>query len=182
MELELETTSIFDLLREIEAKSIACVDAVDDQSSLMEVWSGLAFKVAGARVLAPMVEVNEILNLPPALTRVPGAKVWVKGIANIRGNLLPIIDFQAFLGGKSVVTNRRSRVLVINLSGITTGLLVGDVQGIRRFDDNQRIASARIEGVVGRFVNAAFENDDGIWPVLSMKRLVNDDAFKMAAI
>jgi len=173
--------SAIDLLRDIEAKSLLCANTKADESSLLSVWSGLAFKVAGLRVLAPMDEVSEILNLPRSLARVPGSREWVKGIANNRGNLLPIIDFQSFLGGKPIVINRRSRVLVINRNDVTTGLLVADVQGIRRFNDEQRIASARIEGVIGRFVQAAFENNDGIWPVLSMDRLVADEMFRMAA-
>lgn len=174
-------TSAIDLLRDIESRSLARSGIQSMDETQAAVWAGLAFKVAGIRVLAPMTEVAEIINLPRTLTRVPGAKVWVKGVANIRGNLLPIIDLQSFLGGKSVVTNRRSRVLVLHRGDVTTGLLVGDVQGMRHFGDEQRIASARIEGVIGRFVQAAFENEDGIWPVLSMDQLVNDDAFRMAA-
>lgn len=173
--------STLTLLRSLEEKSLSRAAEETTDSGLMSVWAGLAFKVAGIRVLAPMNEVSEILNLPPRLTRVPGAKVWVKGVANVRGNLLPIIDLQSFLGGKPIVTDRRSRVLIVNRGEMTTGLLVGDVQGIRHFSDEQRIASARIEGVIGRYVQAAFENDDGIWPVLSMDRLVNDESFRLAA-
>ena len=173
--------SVIDVLRDIESRSLARGEVQSDEGTLLSVWAGLAFKVAGIRVLAPIDEVSEILNLPATLTRVPGSKVWVKGIANIRGNLLPIIDLQAFLGEKPVVTNRRSRVLVINREDVTTGLLVGDVLGMRHFGDGQSIASARIEGVIGRYVQAAFENEDGIWPVLSMDQLVNDEAFRLAA-
>lgn len=173
--------SVIDLLRDLESRSIARAEAQPDEETLLSVWAGLAFKVAGIRVLAPIDEVSEILNLPNSLTRVPGSKVWVKGIANIRGNLLPIIDLQAFLGDKPNVTNRRSRVLVINREDVRTGLLVGDVQGMRHFSEEQSIASARIEGVIGRFVQAAYESEEGIWPVLSMDRLVSDEAFRMAA-
>jgi twitching motility protein PilI len=176
-----DTASAIEILQDIEARSLARTTKVDDQEGFASLWAGLAFKVAGIRVLAPMDEVSEILILPSRLTRVPGAKVWVKGIANIRGNLLPIIDLQAFLGGKPIVTNRRSRVLVINREDVTTGLLVGDVQGMRHFSDDQSIASARIEGVIGHFIQAAYENDDGIWPVLSMDSLANDERFRMAA-
>ena len=175
------TQPAIDLLKDIESKSLERAADETDEGTLLSVWAGLAFKVAGIRVLASMDEVVEILNLPRNLTRVPGSKSWVKGIANIRGNLLPITDLQAFLGDKPIVTNRRSRVLVINRGDVTTGLLVGDVQGMRHFSEEQSITSARIEGVIGRFVQGAFENEDGIWPVLSMDQLVNDEQFRMAA-
>jgi len=176
-----QTASAIEILQDIEARSLARTTEVDDQESFASLWAGLAFKIAGIRVLAPMDEVSEILVLPSRLTRVPGAKIWVKGIANIRGNLLPIIDLQAFLGGKPVVTNRRSRVLVINREDLTTGLLVGDVQGMRHFSEDQSVTSARIEGVIGHYIQAAYENEDGTWPVLSMDSLANDERFRMAA-
>ena len=176
-----QTASAIEILQDIEVRSLAKTEDINDQSGFATLWAGLAFKVAGIRVLAPMDEVSEILILPGRLTRVPGSRVWVKGIANIRGNLLPIIDLQAFLGGKPIITNRRSRVLVINREDVTTGLLVGDVQGMRHFSDEQAITSARIEGAIGNFVQAAYENNDGIWPVLSMDSLVNDERFRMAA-
>jgi len=176
-----QTASAIEILQDIEARSLARTTEVDDQESFASLWAGLAFKIAGIRVLAPMDEVSEILVLPSRLTRVPGAKIWVKGIANIRGNLLPIIDLQAFLGGKPVVTNRRSRVLVINREDVTTGLLVGDVQGMRHFSEDQSVTSARIEGVIGHYIQAAYENEDGTWPVLSMDSLANDERFRMAA-
>lgn len=179
--MDATSASAIEILQQIEARSQRRGSEATVDQELISVWAGLAFKVAGIRVLAPMDEVTEIINLPPRLTRVPGAKSWVKGIANIRGNLLPIIDLQAFLGGKPVVTNRRSRVLVINRDEVTTGLLVGDVQGMRHFHENESVSSVRVEGAISRFLQAAYENQDGIWPVLSMDSLVSDESFRMAA-
>lgn len=179
--MDLKAASALEVLQELERKTLDSSGRQHDEQTVVTVWDALAFSVAGIRVLAPMDEVSEILLLPPRLTRVPGSRPWVKGIANIRGNLLPVIDLQAFLGGKPVVTNRRSRVLVINREDVTTGLLVGQIHGMRHFHDDQSIASARIEGVIGHYVQAAYRNDDGIWPVLSMDSLVNDEKFRMAA-
>lgn len=53
-------------------------------------------------MIAPLEEVKEILNYPDGVTRVPGTQAWLLGMANIRGNLLPLIDLQQFLGGVPV--------------------------------------------------------------------------------
>lgn len=176
-----DTASVIDILKDIESKSLAKDSTVSDEQADSTVWAGLAFHVAGIRILAPMDEVTEILTLPPRLSRVPGAKNWVKGVANIRGNLLPIIDLQAFLGGKPIVTNRRSRVLFINRGDVATGLLVGNVLGMRLFEENQSIGSIRIEGMISRFIQAAYENNEGVWPVISLDKLLNDEHFRTAA-
>ena len=47
-------------------------------------------------------EVVEILPMPQ-VTPVPGAQPWLLGVANIRGNLLPIVDLKQFLEGERTV-------------------------------------------------------------------------------
>ena len=41
-------------------------------------------------------QVREVLMLPDAMTRVPGAKRWLLGIANLRGHLLPLMDLKMY--------------------------------------------------------------------------------------
>jgi twitching motility protein PilI len=47
-------------------------------------------------------EVNEILTLP-VLTPVPGTRSWLLGVANVRGNLVPVIDLRDFIEGERSV-------------------------------------------------------------------------------
>src|ERR1700736_5907612 len=61
-------------------------------------WVGVALRMAGDLYLVAREETREVLGVPAAMTRVPGAKAWIKGLANIRGQLLPIIDLRQFLG------------------------------------------------------------------------------------
>jgi len=170
-----------DLLQQIEAQSKQVAAALSHTDLSQHLWTGVSFKLSGSQVVLSMSDVAEIFNLPTTLTRVPGAAAWVKGIANVRGNLMPIIDLQSYLGGKPILTNRRSRVLVINRPEIVTGLLVGDVMGMQRFRKSQRVPSARVDGFIGRLVSGAFQNKKGVWPVLSIQRLISEDAFLKAA-
>ena len=48
--------------------------------------------------MASREQVREVLMLPDAVTRVPGAKRWLLGIANLRGQLLPLVDVKLLLG------------------------------------------------------------------------------------
>ena len=54
--------------------------------------------MAGELYLVAREEAREVLGVPAPLTRVPGAKSWILGLANVRGQLLPIIDLRAYLG------------------------------------------------------------------------------------
>ncbi|WP_293650412.1 chemotaxis protein CheW [Thiolapillus sp.] len=146
-----------------------------------EDWQGLAFVLDGVKVISAMNEIRELLPYPEAVTRVPGTKSWMLGLANIRGELLPIVDLQQFIGGGAVVVDDHSRVLVIRNRGASTGLLVSSVLGMRHLPLSKQIADAHFDGTLGRYVYDIFGLDDGVWPVFSMAALANDKHFMTAA-
>ena len=74
-----------------------------------------------------------MLGVPASTTRVPGAKAWIKGLANVRGQLLPIIDLRQFLGSGVTPVTRNTRIVVVNHREIPAGLIVDEVLGFRRF-------------------------------------------------
>ncbi len=78
-----------------------------------------------------------MLGVPAGMTRVPGAKPWIKGLANVRGQLLPIIDLRQFLGSGMTPITRNTRVMVVNHREIPAGLLVDEVLGFRRFAEGE---------------------------------------------
>ena len=68
--------------------------------------------------------VQEIIRVP-AITPVPRAPAFAKGVINLRGRIIPVMDFRAKLGlGLSDATPRKARILVVRLQGRLIGLLV----------------------------------------------------------
>ncbi len=68
--------------------------------------------------------VQEIIRVP-LVTAVPRAPAFVKGVVNLRGRIIPVIDFKAKLGlGPVDATRRGARILVVRLKGRLLGLLV----------------------------------------------------------
>jgi twitching motility protein PilI len=171
------------LLREIEQRSRQNAADLPESAQAQGLWEGILFKITGTDVVAPLDEVKEILTYPSGLTPVPGAKRWLVGISNVRGNLLPVVDLQVFLGGQPIVPGKRSRVLVINFNGHSTGLLVGNVQGMKHFTADQRVAAPTVTGPLGQYLREAFktgpEGDE--LPVFSMRRLSDSPGFQVAA-
>jgi len=125
----------FQLLLQIEKKSRLRVTKFPHQEDFKERWSGIRFELSGHTLLAPMKEVSEIMS-PLLTTPIPGVKPWVLGIANRRGNLLPIMDLQMLLFNKERNQHagvRRQRIVVVSHSNITAGFLVDTVWGIKHF-------------------------------------------------
>lgn len=145
-------------------------------------WRGIAFRVLASQLVAPLGEVIELFNYPH-VTQVPGTQPWVKGIANVRGTLMPIIDLQAFLKGPVTVIRRRSRVLVIRHKDVHAGLLVEEMLGLKRFFEEERTFHIpSVDEMVGKYTHSAFRQGDTFWSVFSMRELAENAEFLHAGI
>lgn len=174
-------TDLLGQLSELEKKCRQQEHAIPATVVKQENWQGLAFILDGIRVVSAMDEIKELLPYPDEVTVVPGTRDWMLGLANIRGELLPIVDLQHYIGGSPVVVSDSARVMVIRSRGMLTGLLVSSVQGMRHFPIDKRIPGAEFQGAIGMYVYDVFGLEDGVWPVFSMAGLASDPRFLIAA-
>lgn len=78
-----------------------------------------------------IMDVKEIIRVPD-ITRVPNAPVYVEGACNLRGNVLPIIDGRIWFNMERKSKDENSRVLVIDVDGKATGVIVDKVSEVMR--------------------------------------------------
>lgn len=115
-------------LREFQQNLIDRLQAKDLTESRV---ATLGVQVAGRNWLVDMVDIAEVLPLP-ALTVVPFAKPWFRGMANVRGNLYGVVDLAAYehSGRASGDANNRM-LLVAERYAFNVALLVDRVLGLR---------------------------------------------------
>jgi twitching motility protein PilI len=172
----------YDLLVALDRRGRSATAAPGEQAAPDREWVGVAWRMAGEAYLVAREETREVLPYPNQLTRVPGARSWVKGLANVRGALLPVIDLRAFLGSGSTPLTRNTRLLVVNHRDVPAGLMVDEVLGFRRFTDGEFSGDAPPTIVrCERFVAGAFRRGTEAWPVLSLRLLVENPGFLDAA-
>jgi len=170
------------LLKDMEQRSRQHAGGLPDQDEAHWLWEGVQFLISGASLVASLKDVREILNFPSVLTPIPGTQTWMLGIANIRGTLLPVIDLQKFMGGKAIVTDKYSRVLVFDHKGIRAGLLVGEVRGMHNFSEDQRAKPPHLTGPLNSYISEAFRADDRDWPVFDIGMLMESPDFQKASL
>lgn len=88
----------------------------------------------------PVKQVQEILRVS-ALTRVPHAPFPVRGVTNLRGYVLPVVDLRVRLGMAPDEPGPRHRVMVVHSRGRLIGLLVDAVEQVTQID---RLAVAAV--------------------------------------
>ena len=170
-------TSPFEVLKQLDARFRRNSSGLPVAKAVVDDWIGIGFAISDVPLIAKMDEVSEILP-PPDTIRVPWVSPWVKGLANIRGSLMPVLDMNAFLYGKPTEIRKESRILIINQLGIVAGLLVDEVYGLRRFkpEEHQKQimeeAGSLVEYLAGTFVDQVRR-----WNVFSVERLARAEQF-----
>jgi len=172
----------FELLRELERLARVVLTGQGHDAGSEREWVGVAFRLSAENFLVAREETREVLGFPSVVTRVPGSKAWIRGIANVRGQLLPVVDLRAFLGAGPSAVTRTSRVLIANHREIPAGLVVDEVMGFRRFFESEFSADLpptllRCE----RYLAGAFKRGAEVWPVFSVKTLLESQQFMQAA-
>jgi twitching motility protein PilI len=172
----------YELLRELDRRARAAAQGQSEVVVAGPEWVGIAFRIGGEAFLLAREETREVMSYPASVTRVPGAKSWIRGLSNVRGQLMPVVDLRAFLGSGSTTPSRATRVLIANHREIPAGLTVDEVMGFRRFAESEFTADLpptllRCE----RYLAGAFRRGAEVWPVFSLKNLLESQQFLQAA-
>lgn len=172
----------YELLQSMEQMARIAAAGTGFATALQAEWIGVGFSIDGRRFVAPRADVREILQVPN-LTQVPGAKGWLLGLSNVRGQLLTVVDLKDFLiGQRSTRADGQLNALVINSEEVPSALVVDEVLGFRRFAEADRVdAPPELDGDEGDYVVGAFMRDDEVWGIFSLNRLTGSPAFLQAA-
>ena len=171
----------FELLAEMERRSRKA-HAGQGSADMPAEWVGVVFRIGEEQFIAHRDQVREVLILPENMTRVPGARRWLLGIANLRGHLLPLVDIKLLLGSGRTMLRRTTRVISVNHREIPAGLVVDEVLGFRRFMDHEFTDKWPETAVrCDRFLTGAYQRGEENWPTLNLFDFIESNLFLNAA-
>ncbi|MEW6209333.1 MAG: chemotaxis protein CheW [Acidobacteriota bacterium] len=152
-------------LRPIEAEAVEEGVALEKQ---------IVFSLASVRYAVQMANILEIAELN-YLTSVPNLPEWIVGVTNLRGDILSVLDFRAFLGLPQEELTDSQRMLVSQTTDgeITTGIIVDSVLGMETIDMAKvSEAKAEDENRLTPFVKGARKEADGEVKVIDLEALL----------
>ncbi len=100
--------------------------------------------VVGDQEMAFDVDYVEIVIDVADITPVPKSKPMIKGIINLRGRIVPIIDLADVLGSY-VDESQYESIVVIKYNDIEAGFMVGTVKGVLRASTNELESISSLE-------------------------------------
>jgi purine-binding chemotaxis protein CheW len=86
----------------------------------------LTFSLAGEEYGIGILKVKEIIGMMP-ITMVPRTPPFVKGVINLRGKVIPVVDLRLKFGMEEMGYTERTCIIVVEIAGQGSSLLIGIV-------------------------------------------------------
>jgi twitching motility protein PilI len=150
-------------LRDYQSQLLARMQAARADTTVRSRHLGLG--IGATRYLLDLLDAGEIVA-PAPVSAVPLTQPWYLGLANIRGNLVGVIDLACYLGDGETVPAPEARLVTFAPAlGFNCALLASRVYGLRQATDMQA------DGALLR------DRDGLAWTPLSLAALVRDERF-----
>lgn len=106
----------------------------DDRQTMQSELELLSFRIGENEYSVDIMSVREIRGWSKATT-LPHSPGYVRGVINLRGSVLPVIDLAVRLGLDAEEPNARNVIIVVDVDGKTLGLRVDAVSDILAIDE-----------------------------------------------
>jgi purine-binding chemotaxis protein CheW len=83
----------------------------------------VGFRVGNETFGVPIHSVHEIVRMMD-ITNVPDAPIYIEGVINLRGKIIPVIDLRKRFGEKEIKPSKKNRILVAEIGAKMVGLVV----------------------------------------------------------
>ncbi len=140
----------------------------------------IAFRIGQQEFCVDIMSVREIRGWTPA-TPLPRAPGFMKGVINLRGAVLPIVDLGARLGLKTSEPTARHVIMVAHIGRRTVGLLVDAVSDIIQLTDDLIQATPDVASDhVKTFVKGVFAIEGRMVSLLELEWIVPENEAEAA--
>ncbi len=172
-------SEIISLLRDIQLRSQKSAIRLAEEDNSLGTWTAIGFRIDDNNYLMPLNETREVFPVPSQISPVPNAEPWVFGVANLRGELLPLFDLKYFLYGQKTKLSKQSRIVVNNHSTLYSGLLIDEVFGLKHFQHEPEYSSSSTEedSAIKPYLHGSITQAETRWDVFSFNKLTADQRF-----
>ena len=157
-------------------KSKTAEEAWDDDEDIdAQKDKFLTFQIADEEFAIPIGHVIEIVGIQK-ITEVPDMPDFVKGVINLRGKVIPVMDVRLRFRMPSVAYDDRTCVVVVSVGDVTIGLVVDTVSEVVDIPEINISAPPRFSSSTsGRFVSGMGKIGDAVKIIVDVEKLLHDE-------
>lgn len=118
--------------------------------------------------------VTEIIGIQP-ITEVPELPQYVRGIINLRGKIIPVMDVRLRFKKPFREYNDRTCVVVVDIRDVSVGLIVDSVSEVLSIKDEDIVPPQELKAAQNRYIKGIGKVGTDIKLLLDCDRLLSDD-------
>ena len=132
----------------------------------------VAFKLSKEEYGVSILHVQEIKRLTD-ITRVPYTPEFIKGVMNLRGSVLPVIDLKKRLGLVEEPCSEDTRIIIVKVDDISIGMIVDAVTEVLAIGpDHIEAPEAVVDGAGNNFISGVGNIDNRLVIMLNLNEIV----------
>lgn len=119
--------------------------------------------------------VTEIIGLQP-ISSLPEAPDYIKGIVNLRGKIIPVIDVRLRFKKEQVEYTDRTCIIVVDTGELSVGLIVDMVSEVITISDDNVVPPPDTKtGIQNRYIYGFGKFDDKVFLLLDCREFITND-------
>jgi len=141
-------------------------------STSSELLQLVSFKIGNEEFGVDILNVHEI-NKMTQITKVPNSPAYVEGVINLRGRVIPVIDFRIRLGMPKKEHDKDTRIIVVEIEGKTIGFIVDAVSEVLRIPASVFEAPPElVSGIDSDFISSVGKLDDRLLILIDLNKML----------
>ncbi|MCQ6963449.1 chemotaxis protein CheW [Methanolobus chelungpuianus] len=124
-----------------------------------------------------IMKVQEIIRLPD-ITRIPKSPDYIKGVINLRGKIIVVMDLDKRFGLPSKEITEESRIIVADVDGSIVGMVVDSVSEVIRLMASSVDPTPEIitHSINASYLRGVGKIDDRLLILLNLENIINETA------
>lgn len=119
--------------------------------------------------------VTEIIGLQQ-ITKIPEVADYIKGIINLRGKIIPVIDMRLKFNKEPIEYDDRTCIVVVDTQEVVVGLIVDKVAEVLTIDDDDIAPPPSYKsGIRNRYIRGIGKIGDEVKLLLDCKKLFDEN-------
>ncbi|MCS6808390.1 MAG: chemotaxis protein CheW [Bacteroidota bacterium] len=135
----------------------------------------LTFRIAAEEYGIEIRYVTEIIAIQK-ITEVPDTPKYLKGVMNLRGKIIPVVDVRIRFGMEEIPYGHRTCIIVVDVDNTAIGLIVDEVLEVVSIPERDVSEPPRTtKGTNGRYIQGMGKVGDGVKILLNVERLLREE-------
>ena len=159
----------------IEQFNLKLKNASGAVQSAAEVFTFVTFSIGDELYGVEVTRVHEIIGMVD-ITYVPQSRKFVKGVINLRGSVVPVIDMRIKFGMELMDFTQFTVIVIVEVKGRLVGMIVDSVSDVTELTADKISDSGNYKSTINAdFIKGVGRIDEQILIIIEIDRLLNAD-------